>query len=156
MGVPPHPNSGLESAQVNHGAVYGPVRLWLRVEGVAVLLLATYLYAREGASWLVFAALFFVPDVSFAAYLAGPRVGATLYNLAHSYAGPGVLAAVSLATGTVLTVPLVWAAHIGFDRALGYGLKYPTSFGDTHLGSIGRRHDAAAARAGAASSRSQS
>jgi hypothetical protein len=33
---------------------------------------------------------------------------------------------------------LIWIAHIGFDRALGYGLKYPTGFGDTHLGRIGR------------------
>ena len=33
---------------------------------------------------------------------------------------------------------LIWIAHIGLDRALGYGLKYATGFGDTHLGRIGR------------------
>jgi hypothetical protein len=29
-------------------------------------------------------------------------------------------------------------AHIGIDRALGYGLKYSTGFGFTHLGRIGK------------------
>lgn len=71
-------------------------------------------------------------------YLAGPRVGAVSYNLAHSYVGPVVLG-VSAATHPVgLHLALIWAAHIGFDRLLGYGLKYPRAFGDTHLGLIGR------------------
>jgi hypothetical protein len=34
-------------------------------------------------------------------------------------------------------VPLIWIGHIGFDRVLGYGLKYPTAFRDTHLGQLG-------------------
>ncbi len=86
----------------------------------------------------MFAALFFAPDVSFAGCLAGPRFGAAIYNVAHSYLGPLILAATLLSLGTGLTVALVWIAHVGFDRALGYGLKYPTAFGDTHLGRIGR------------------
>jgi hypothetical protein len=88
---------------MNEGAVHGPVRLWLRAEGVATCLVAAYLYARESGSWLVFAALFFVPDISFAAYLAGSRVGAAIYNVAHSYVGPVLLAVTSLTTGTTLT-----------------------------------------------------
>jgi hypothetical protein len=129
----------MQRAAMNEGAIHGPVRLWLRLEGLVVLLLATYLYARGGGSWPVYAALFFVPDISFAGYLAGPRVGAAIYNVAHSYVGPVLLAATLLNTGAVLTLALVWVAHIGFDRALGYGLKHSTSFGDTHLGRIGRR-----------------
>jgi hypothetical protein len=35
------------------------------------------------------------------------------------------------------SVALIWLAHIGFDRALGYGLKYKAGFGFTHLGRIG-------------------
>lgn len=120
------------------GAVVGAVRLWLRLEGLAVLLLAAFLYERGGHSWLLFAALFLMPDVSLAAYLAGSRVGATAYNLLHSYVGPAVVAAGLLATGRPAVLPLIWAAHIGFDRLVGYGLKYPTSFGDTHMGRIGR------------------
>jgi uncharacterized protein DUF4260 len=127
-----------ESAAMNE-AVHGSVRLWLRLEGLVVSLLATYLYAHRGGSWLIYAALFFVPDFSFAGYLAGPRIGAVIYNVAHSYIGPAMLAAALLNTGQAATVPLVWAAHIGFDRVMGYGLKYPSSFGATHLGRIGRR-----------------
>lgn len=62
-----------------------------------------------------------------------------VYNLAHSYAGPLILGVAAAATGTTLAWALTWTAHIGFDRALGYGLKYPTAFADTHLGRIGRR-----------------
>jgi hypothetical protein len=120
------------------GAVHGAVRLWLRLEGIAALLLAIALYRHMGESWTVFAVLFFVPDVSFAAYLGGPRIGAAFYNVAHSYVSPLLLAGTFFGLGTGLAPALIWAAHIGFDRALGYGLKYPTAFGDTHLGRIGR------------------
>jgi hypothetical protein len=120
------------------GSVHGSVRLWLRLEGLGVLVLAVYLYARDGYSWVVFATLFLAPDISFAGYLAGPRAGAAVYNAAHSYAGPLLLAVALLTTGANLMWALIWAAHVGFDRALGYGLKYPTAFADTHLGRIGR------------------
>ena len=114
----------LTAVPMGGGAVHGSVRLWLRLEGLMALLLAIYLYAHEGGSWLAFAVLFFAPDVSFAGYIAGPRIGAALYNVAHSYVGPLLLAATLLSAGTGLTLALVWGAHIGFDRALGYGLKY--------------------------------
>ena len=75
------------------------------------------------------------------AYLAGPRAGAAGYNLVHTYMPALALALAgffaSLACGD--RRGLIWIAHIGFDRALGYGLKYSTGFGDTHLGRIGRR-----------------
>ena len=121
-----------------NGAVQGPVRVWLRLEGLVTLVLATYLYANEGGSWLLFGALFLVPDISFAGYFAGPRVGAMIYNVAHSYVGPVTLAGALLFSGKPWLLALVWAAHVGFDRALGYGLKYPTAFHDTHLGRIGQ------------------
>ena len=120
------------------GAATGSVRIWLRLEGLAALALAVYLYARGGHAWSLFAALFLAPDLSFLAYLAGPRAGAAGYNLLHSHVGPLALAAALLAAGRPPAVALVWAAHIGFDRLLGYGLKYPSGFGDTHLGAIGR------------------
>ena len=120
------------------GAVGGAPRVWLRIEGLAILALAVWLYARGGHSWVLFAVLFFAPDASFAGYLGGPRVGAAAYNALHGYVGPALLAAASLAMGAAPAVALVWAAHVGFDRALGYGLKYPSGFGDTHLGRIGR------------------
>lgn len=72
-------------------------------------------------------------------YLAGPRPGALAYNLAHSHVVPALVGGAGFAAGNeaALAVALVWVAHIGFDRALGYGLKYPTGFTATHLGAIG-------------------
>ena len=73
-------------------------------------------------------------------YLLGPRIGAGAYNVAHTYALALPLALIGFLAGqsAILAVGLIWVAHIGFDRSLGYGLKYPTGFGDTHLGRIGR------------------
>jgi hypothetical protein len=84
--------------------------------------------------------LFLVPDLSFAGYLAGPRIGAIVYNAAHSTLAPAALMAAgfALASPLVLSIAMIWLAHIGFDRALGYGLKYSDGFGFTHLGRIGK------------------
>jgi len=114
--------------------------LWQRLEGLALLAVAVLAYARFGEGWLLFAVLFLAPDLSVLCYLAGPRVGAWAYNLAHSLIGPLLLAATGGLTGGGLPVALalIWLAHVGFDRALGYGLKSPDSFGVTHLGLIGK------------------
>lgn len=119
--------------------VTGAVRGWLRLEGLAVLALATAVFAHGGHSWPLYAILFLVPDLSFLGYLAGPRVGAWAYNAAHSYVGPITIALVFAATGRPPVIACIWAAHLGFDRMLGYGLKYPSAFQHTHLGRIGRR-----------------
>jgi len=87
---------------------------------------------------VAFAVLFLSPDLSILAYLAGPRLGSVAYNAVHSYVGPAIAAGALLAAGGPLGVPLIWAAHIGFDRAFGYGLKYADGFQFTHLGRIGR------------------
>jgi len=122
------------------GSASGGVRLLLRAEGLIVLAAAVAAYAQFGAGWGWFAALFLLPDLSFLAYLAGPRWGALAYNAAHSYLGAVGLLAVGVlsASPILLAAALVWCAHIGFDRALGYGLKYAAGFGQTHLGRIGR------------------
>ena len=120
--------------------VTGGVRLLLRLEGLALLAAMAAIYAWHGSSWWLFAALFFAPDLSFAGYLLGPRPGAAVYNAVHTTVVPAVLLGIGLALGQPLAVALavIWLAHIGFDRALGYGLKYPDGFGFTHLGRIGR------------------
>jgi hypothetical protein len=121
------------------GAVSDGVRRWLRLEGLAALAAAVLVYSRGGLSWLLFVILFLAPDLSFFGYISGPRVGATIYNIFHSYILPVALGTVMWVAGRSLAIPLIWAAHIGFDRFLGYGLKYPTGFGDTHLNKLGRR-----------------
>jgi hypothetical protein len=126
-------------------AVRGGPKYLLRAEGFAVLALAVVLYWRGGFSWILFAVLFLVPDVSMLGYLINPRIGAVCYNAVHTYVGPFLLALIGLLAGVpiCLAIALIWAAHIGFDRLLGYGLKYPTAFTDTHLGRIGRHADPA-------------
>lgn len=115
--------------------VTGGVKWMLRLEGLTLLALAAGLYAHLIGDWKMFAILFLAPDVAFVSYLFGPRIGAMGYNAVHSTIGPVVLAvaAILLNIHLALAVALIWLAHIGFDRALGYGLKYASAFGDTHL-----------------------
>ena len=125
------------------GVATGGVNIILRLEGLTLFAGMTSLYAVWDGSWWIYALLFFVPDLSFAAYLAGPRVGAIVYNAAHSYMAPVALmvAGLGLSSPLVLSIAMIWLAHIGIDRALGYGLKYRVGFGFTHLGRIGRATD---------------
>ena len=120
------------------GAVVGGVRATLRLEGVAVLLVALGLYARADASWWQFALLFLVPDLGLLGYLAGARVGAFTYNAVHTYVLPLALWALAPEGSRAAAIALIWFAHIGLDRAIGYGLKYGDGFGATHLGRVGR------------------
>jgi uncharacterized protein DUF4260 len=118
------------------------ILILLRLEGLVVATVAVVLYARSGASWWLFAALWLFPDMSMLGYLAGPCQGARVYNAFHSYVAPGALALVALllpGTHAALPVALIWANHIGVDRLLGYGLKYGDGFGFTHLGPVGKK-----------------
>jgi hypothetical protein len=123
------------------GAATGGVKLLLRLEGLALFIGMTLLYGIWDGSWWVYVILFLVPDISFAAYLAGPKFGALVYNAAHSYLGPMALMTTGFASGEPLTlsIAMIWLAHIGIDRALGFGLKYEAGFAFTHLGRIGRK-----------------
>jgi hypothetical protein len=122
------------------GAVTGGLRTLLRLEGLTLFIGMTLLYAVWEGSWWVYFILFLAPDISFVGYLAGPKAGAVIYNAAHSYMAPMTLMTTGFALGAplVLSIAMIWLAHIGFDRALGYGLKYFAGFGFTHLGRIGR------------------
>ncbi len=122
------------------GAVTGGVRILLRLEGLTLFAGMVLLYWIWGGSWWLFVILFLAPDLSFIAYLSDPKSGAIVYNAAHSYMAPVALLTTGFATGEPLTLSLamIWLAHIGIDRALGYGLKYQAGFGFTHLGRIGR------------------
>jgi Domain of unknown function (DUF4260) len=122
------------------GTVTGGLRTMLRLEGLTLFVGMTLLYAVWDGSWWVYAILILAPDISFAGYLAGPRAGAIIYNAAHSYMAPMALMTTGFATSSPLTlsIAMIWLAHIGIDRALGYGLKYFAGFGFTHLGRIGK------------------
>ena len=113
--------------------------LLLRIEGGAMFASSLLLYRFAGGRWAVFVVLFLWPDLFMVGYLVNAKLGARLYNLVHADALPLALAAVSLGVrqSGLLMFALIWLAHIGADRALGYGLKYPTFFKDTHLQRVG-------------------
>ena len=129
-----------EQETAETGSVTGGVNIVLRLEGLTLFAGMVMLYWAWDGSWLVFALLFFVPDLSFLAYLSDARFGALVYNAAHSYLGPMALMTTGFASGEPLTlsIAMIWLAHIGIDRALGYGLKYEAGFAFTHLGRIGK------------------
>lgn len=112
----------------------------LRIEGFVVFAAAVTAYWFLGGNWWLFAVLLLAPDLAFFAYAAGAKTGAKVYNLAHTYTVPVVLGAVGWfgAMPMLVEIALIWVAHIGADRALGYGLKYPGYDHQTHLGSIGK------------------
>ncbi|MBC6906512.1 DUF4260 family protein [Saccharophagus sp. K07] len=116
------------------------ISIILRLEGLLVLILSLLVYAQYGSGWTLFAILFLLPDLSLLAYFSGPRIGAAAYNAAHSYIGALLLVTWGFLLGGSLALALgiIWVAHIGFDRAMGYGLKSPEGFRFTHLGLIGQ------------------
>jgi hypothetical protein len=117
--------------------VLSPNKL-LHLEALAVFALACVCYRSLGASWVMFGVLFLAPDLFMLGYLSGARVGALTYNAGHTYLAPAALAAAGYFGHLPVLIPLtvIWVAHIGFDRFLGYGLKYETKFKDTHLGRV--------------------
>jgi hypothetical protein len=124
----------------------------LRVEGLVLLAASLTAFQLMGGNWWLFAALILAPDIAMLGALGGPAIGARLYNLAHTTTVPAITGAVAWLAGLpwLLPVVVIWLAHIGMDRAFGYGLKYPGLFHATHLGRIGRakRESTAIADAG--------
>ena len=109
--------------------------LLLRLEGAVAAFAAFVLYFHAGYAWWLLVVLALAPDVALVGFVAGPRAGAVAYNIAHTYAWPVALASVGALADADAAVQLglIWATHIGVDRAVGYGLKYPTGFKETHL-----------------------
>ncbi len=120
--------------------------IWQKIEGALVLIaaLATWYWAPETSvapmHWAIVILVFFAPDLSFLAYLAGPRIGAMGYNAVHLYGFGAAIAAggLILCCPLATSIGLLWFGHAGMDRAFGYGLKLPEGFAHTHLGMIGK------------------
>ncbi|RDW59442.1 hypothetical protein BP6252_12529 [Coleophoma cylindrospora] len=113
-------------------------RLLLRLEGACLFGSTIWAYSRFGQSWWTFAALILVPDLGMVGYLANTSAGAVVYNSFHTET-PAILllcGALARSNKTFAGLALCWLGHIGMDRMLGYGLKYGTAFGHTHLGSF--------------------
>ena len=123
------------------GVVTGRPLIWLRVEALCTAIAALVVFATTGQPWWLVPALFLIPDLSWLGYLAGPKAGAWIYNLAHSAPLPLALLAAGAGwhIGAFVVAGAVGLFHLGLDRALKYGLKYDHGFGVTHLGVSGRR-----------------
>jgi hypothetical protein len=129
------------SGQVVRTATRGSsVTFLLRLEGLVAAAASIAVYARTGASWWLFAALFLAPDLSMLGYLSRPCRGARIYNAFHTYVTPATLAvgALLMHAHVAFAVALIWACHIGVDRLFGFGLRYADGFSYTHLGRIGK------------------
>jgi len=115
-------------------------RSWLRLEGVAAFVAGLAVFVAAGGPWLLAMPLLLLPDASAIGYLRGPRLGAFTYNLFHNWAIGLAVLGLGLWTGSTLVIlaGAILIAHVGMDRAVGYGLKLPTSFQETHLGRIGK------------------
>jgi hypothetical protein len=128
------------SAENASGMTIGAVRTWLRLEGLAGFVAGLVLFGASGGNWLFIVPLILLPDISAVGFLAGSRAGTFTYNLFHNWV-PGL---VTLGVGFWMTSPAIilaasiLIAHVGMDRMVGYGLKLPSSFNDTHLGRMGR------------------
>lgn len=125
----------LRTAVTTDGVVSGVPNLLLRGEGALVLAAATYAYSQQGFGWLMFALLFLVPDIFMVGFLSGNKLGAIIYNIGHTYLVPAavLVAGWSLALPILVAIATIWIGHIGFDRILGFGLKYQTGFTFSHL-----------------------
>lgn len=122
------------------GMTQGAVRTWLRLEGLAAFGAGLALFGAAGGNWWFIVPLLLLQDISAVGFLAGPQVGTFTYNLVHNWA-PGMVIlglGVWLASPAAQVVAAILIAHVGMDRAVGYGLKLPGSFKDTHLGPMGR------------------
>ena len=122
------------------GTVTGAPRRWLRLEAAVLLAGSLIAFSATGQPWWLVPLTILVPDLSAAGYLGGTHPGGHLYNLAHSAILPAAVVGLGWWQGRplVLALGLVWFAHIGADRLLGYGLKYGDNFQHTHLGQLGR------------------
>lgn len=120
--------------------MFDPIRVQ-RLEGAVLLAAGVAAFDASGWSWWWLARLLLVPDISMVGYFTGPGLGAAVYNLGHTLAGPAALLAWSFLGGPAAALALgaIWLAHIGMDRAFGYGLKHADGFQHTHLGTIGWR-----------------
>ena len=123
------------------GAVFGPPRRWLRLEGATLAAGSLIAYCTTRQAWWLVPVTLLLPDLVMAAYFGGTRLGAHMYNVVHATPLPAALAGLSWwqHDRLALALALVWLAHIGMDRLAGYGLKYGDHFQHTHLGRLGKR-----------------
>lgn len=114
------------------------IRHVLQLEGAAIFVLSLYLYTHMQGDWWLFGFLILSPDLAMIGYSLGLKVGTFCYNLVHNYVLPASLAAYGIYMNDdwLILLSIIWFAHIGMDRMIGYGLKYTSGFKNTHFEKI--------------------
>jgi len=115
----------------------------LKIEELGIFLLSLFFFTRLELAWWWFPLLLFLPDIGMIGYAISPKAGAITYNLVHHRFVAVLVALYGLTLGGVYwqLAAIILFAHSSLDRVLGYGLKYDDSFGNTHLGSIGKKEN---------------
>lgn len=110
----------------------------LRLEGTAVFTATLIAYGQNEFSWWMFILLLLTPDLAALGYLHSEAIGSLCYNFAHTYVLPIALGLFALLLNFELgfQLAIIWLAHIGLDRMVGYGLKYPNGFKQTHFNKV--------------------
>ncbi|MBO9203675.1 MULTISPECIES: DUF4260 domain-containing protein [Niastella] len=113
------------------------------LEEAAMFGLSIFLFGKLSFAWWWYLVLILTPDISALGYLVNTRVGAMTYNFFHHKAVAIVMyvAGLYLNNEVVQLIGLILLGHSSLDRMLGYGLKYPDSFQNTHLGLIGKHKE---------------
>jgi hypothetical protein len=122
------------------GEVKGGPRVLLRIEGLVLFAASIALFSFQGQQWWLYPLLLLVPDIFMLGYLKNTKLGSIAYNFGHSYPVAALVVTLGFIFVSPITISIgaIWFGHIGWDRMLGYGLKYETSFQHTHLGHIGK------------------
>ncbi len=113
----------------------------IKLEELAMFILGIFLFSTLDFMWWWFLVLILLPDISMLGYAFGNKTGAYTYNFFHH---KGVAVAVYLSgiymdNSLIQLIGIILFSHAAMDRMLGYGLKYTTSFHDTHLGKTGKK-----------------
>jgi hypothetical protein len=129
----------------NDGIVTAAPRRMLRVEGALLAAGAFIAYTTTHEPWWLIPLTILLPDLSAIGFVGGNRLGAHLYNAAHTTPVSAILVALGWWQHAPLAIALglIWIAHIGIDRTLAYGLKYTDNPQHTHLSAAKTRARAA-------------
>jgi len=115
------------------------MKITLKLEELAMLLLGVFAFSYLNFAWWWFLVLFFTPDFGMLGYLFGNKIGALTYNIFH-HTGLAILLwllGFYIQNEVFQLIGVILFSHAAFDRILGYGLKYEKGFKFTHLGEIG-------------------
>lgn len=116
------------------------MKIILKFEELAQFILGIFFFSQLDYAWWWFPVLILTPDIGAIGYLINTKAGAFTYNIFHNKAIAVVVGLLGFYfnSSLLILIGVILFSHAALDRTFGYGLKYPDSFKNTHLGSIGK------------------